>query len=67
MLTFSFPQVLGHGVVDGEEHGEHNDGREGSSWDECQVGGEEGAGQDDDQSSENTAKSSSNSRGAVHC
>ena len=35
MLTFSFPQVLWHGVVDGEEHGEHNDGRESSSWDEC--------------------------------
>ena len=51
MLTFGFPQVLWHGVVDGEEHGEHNDGRESSSWDECQVGGEEGAGQEDDQSS----------------
>ena len=67
MPTFSFPQVFGHCIVDGEEHGEDNDCREGSGGDEGEVGGEEGTGEDDDQSSEDPTKSSSHARGAVHC
>ena len=67
ILTFGFPQVLGHRVVDGEEHGEDNDGREGGGGDEGEVGGEESTGEDDDQSSEDSTKSSSHTRGAVHC
>ena len=66
ILTFGFPKVPGHREVDGEEHGKDNDSREGSGGDEGEVGGEEGAGKDDDQSSENPTKRSSHARGAVH-
>ena len=67
ILTFGFPQILWHRVVDGEEHGEDDDGRQGSSGDEGEVGGEESTGEDDDQSSEDSTESGPHARGAVHC
>ena len=67
ILTFGFPKVPGHREVDGEEHGKDNDSREGSGGDEGEVGGEEGAGEDDDQTSEDAAEWSSHPGAAVHC